>query len=179
MPDLMANFQKLLREYGVYPYSDTPKEYFPGQGGEASIFQGERQSLDPTGAIMEINLLGKSKKASSVLPFPKKKIPEMGQAEAFLNPWELLSYIKKGLGEWADIGMPRIEKYTKKMMLQAEKAGQPYNEGLHKSYITSAYKLYDQQRLGELGNILTKPKILPLINKQIAKGKTVKLSADE
>jgi len=41
----------MLRKHPVYGYQDTPKEFFPGQGGVPSIYQGSVSTLDPLGGI--------------------------------------------------------------------------------------------------------------------------------
>jgi len=60
----------MLRKHPVYGYQDTPKEFFPGQGGVPSIYQGSVSTLDPLGGIYggeravgaNVGLLEKAKK---------------------------------------------------------------------------------------------------------------------
>lgn len=48
----LEGFDTLMRKHPVWPMEQTiPREFLPGQGGEASIFQGPVSTLDPLGGI--------------------------------------------------------------------------------------------------------------------------------
>lgn len=61
---LRDQFEAQLRKHPVYPHQSNPKEWYPGQGGVASIFQDEVSSIDPIGAISPAG----AQKALSRLP---------------------------------------------------------------------------------------------------------------